>query len=734
MYNWSPPSKYSVSGFNLNSDLVITTTSYANCYKLSRQSESGYSDSVILPQSNGIVENTEIFIKQNAFFNCLEPTYIIHSSAGTASNEIRIINRPDGPQTQDAPRVFLGIEGALPGSPVVVPVIVENFQHLSAIFLAIEYNPAVISFEDYIGYSGDVSVNEITVSPDTARLQIYIMRSTSDVTLNLPDFSKLIEIEFNYISGATDLVFIPESYFLNHQEQELDDEPYPEHYFNGSVGPFTKNINLTICLEGLYNEAAGFMNKAQHENGNMFPGIIADRITVKLAKSTFPYNFISVYKNLELNQDKTCTLQLPANMDDEYYLVINHRNSLETWSANPVAFGSENVYYNFTQDPQFSYGGNVKLLGNSWCIYGGDVNQDGVIDTGDMTPVDNDASSFATGYLSTDVNGDGVIDTGDMTIVDNNTSGFISASYPLVPPTAVVETTQITPQSGNSVICSGKVTYQGSTMVTQRGVCWSTSPEPDYYDNHVANGIGLGAYNCQINGLTPNTQYYFRAYAYNGTGFSYGNELSCITPVFIYGEGVIDFDGNSYTSVIIGTQEWMAENLKVTHYNNGDIIPIITDNTWINLSTGAMCWYENDEATYTNPYGALYNYYTVTDSRNLCPAGWHVPSDTEWAELIEFLGGANNADEKLKEADFEHWNPMGFDADNSSGFTGLPGGRRTSNGAFSSIVDQGFWWSTSEATSVSTWGRSLGYNFIGVVRSDYNKKNGNSVRCLKTVN
>jgi uncharacterized protein (TIGR02145 family) len=271
-------------------------------------------------------------------------------------------------------------------------------------------------------------------------------------------------------------------------------------------------------------------------------------------------------------------------------------------------------------------------------------------------------------------------------------------------------------------------------MVTQRGVCWSTSPEPDYYDNHVANGIGLGAYNCQINGLTPNTQYYFRAYAYNGTGFSYGNELSCITPVFIYGEGVIDFDGNSYTSVIIGTQEWMAENLKVTHYNNGDIIPIITDNTWINLSTGAMCWYENDEATYTNPYGALYNYYTVTDSRNLCPAGWHVPSDTEWAELIEFLGGANNADEKLKEADFEHWNPMGFDADNSSGFTGLPGGRRTSNGAFSSIVDQGFWWSTSEATSVSTWGRSLGYNFIGVVRSDYNKKNGNSVRCLKTVN
>jgi hypothetical protein len=106
-----------------------------------------------------------------------------------------------------------------------------------------------------------------------------------------------------------------------------------------------------------------------------------------------------------------------------------------------------------------------------------------------MTPVDNDASSFATGYLSTDVNGDGVIDTGDMTIVDNNTSGFISASYPLVPPNAVVETTQITPLSGNSVICSGNVTYQGSTMVTQRGVCWSTSTEPDYYDNHASNGL-----------------------------------------------------------------------------------------------------------------------------------------------------------------------------------------------------------------------------------------------------
>gem|GEM_PF-228116 len=736
----SPPLRYMVSGINLTADLEIDAVSDASdfpCLEISRFNESGYANSLSIPQVNGTVENTEIYVKWSAGGACYIYPYsaVLNSSTGAPSKPVLILEGSSGPQVQDAPTIIIGDVGADPGSLVIVPVTVRNFSFLRNLTLVIDYNPQVITFQNCLcNIDPYYTLNTIQVSPELYRLQISIQSWNFDQTLNLPDFSKLLDLEFLYISGSTSLTLSPESYFTGQNNQVLNDEPYSAHYFNGSVGPFTKNINLTICLEGLYNEATGFMNKAQHESGNMFPGTIADRITVKLAKSTFPYNFISVYENLELNQDKTCTLQLPANMDDEYYLVINHRNSIETWSANPVAFGSDNVYYSFTQDPQFSYNSNVKLLGNSWCIYGGDVNQDDVIDTGDMTPVDNDASTFATGYLSTDVNGDGVIDTGDMTIVDNNTSGFISASYPLVPPTAVVETTQITPLSGNSVICSGNVTYQGSTMVTQRGVCWSTSPEPDFYDNHASNGIGLGTYNCQINGLTPDTQYYFRAYAYNGTGFSYGNELSCITPLFTLGEGVNDFDGNSYTSVIIGTQEWMAENLKVTHYNNGDIIPIITDNTWINLTTGAMCWYENDEATYTNPYGALYNYYTVADSRNLCPAGWHVPSDTEWAELIEFLGGANNADEKLKEAGFEHWNPLGFDADNSSGFTGLPGGRRTSNGAFSSIVDQGFWWSTNEATSATAWGRSLGYNFIGIVRNDYNKKNGNSVRCLKTVN
>lgn len=736
----SPPLRYLVSGINLTSDLEIDAVSDASdfpCLEISRFNESGYANSLSIPQVNGTVENTEIYVKWSAGGACYIYPYsaVLNSSTGALSKPVLILEGSSGPQVQDAPTIIIGDVGADPGSLVIVPVTAQNFSFLRNLTLVIDYNPQVITFQNCLcNIDPYYTLNTIQVSPELYRLQISIQSWNFDQTLNLPDFSKLLDLEFLYISGSTSLTLSPESYFTGQNNQVLNDEPYSAHYFNGSVGPFTKNINLTICLEGLYNEATGFMNKAQHESGNMFPGTIADRITVKLAKSTFPYNFISVYENLELNQDKTCTLQLPANMDDEYYLVINHRNSIETWSANPVAFGSDNVYYSFTQDPQFSYNSNVKLLGNSWCIYGGDVNQDDVIDTGDMTPVDNDASSFATGYLSTDVNGDGVIDTGDMTIVDNNTSGFISASYPLVPPNAVVETTQITPLSGNSVICSGNVTYQGSTMVTQRGVCWSTSTEPDYYDNHASNGLGLGAYNCQINGLTPDTQYYFRAYAYNGTGFSYGNELSCITPVFTLGEGVNDFDGNTYTSVIIGTQEWMAENLKVTHYNNGDIIPIITDNTWINLTTGAMCWYENDEATYTNPYGALYNFYAVADPRKLCPAGWHVPSDTEWAELIEFLGGANNADEKLKEAGFEHWNPLGFDADNSSGFTGLPGGRRTSNGAFSSIVDQGFWWSTNEATSATAWGRSLGYNFIGIVRNDYNKKNGNSVRCLKTVN
>ena len=153
-------------------------------------------------------------------------------------------------------------------------------------------------------------------------------------------------------------------------------------------------------------------------------------------------------------------------------------------------------------------------------------------------------------------------------------------------------------------------------------------------------------------------------------------------------ETVTDIDGNTYKTVKIGNQIWMAENLKVTHYRNGDIIPNVTNNfEWAYLSTGAWCVHDND-GSYANTYGYLYNWYAVNDIRNIAPEGWHVPTDEEWKELEMYLGmSQTEADDtgyrgtneggKLKEAGTTHWETPNTGATNETGFSALPGGCRS---------------------------------------------------------
>lgn len=200
----------------------------------------------------------------------------------------------------------------------------------------------------------------------------------------------------------------------------------------------------------------------------------------------------------------------------------------------------------------------------------------------------------------------------------------------------------------------------------------------------------------------------------------------------IAGGKVTDYDGNSYKTVKIGEQVWMAENLKVTHYRNGDLIPNVTDSAeWSNLTIGARCYYDNDYDTYAGTYGALYNWYTVVDSRNLCPTGWHVPSDVEWTTLEKYLGGSSIAGGKMKETGTSHWRIPNTGATNESGFTALPGGNRNYIDSFFYIVDFGYWWSSTGYDASNAWYRRLLYVNVEVVRYWYNKKNGFSVRCLK---
>ena len=186
-----------------------------------------------------------------------------------------------------------------------------------------------------------------------------------------------------------------------------------------------------------------------------------------------------------------------------------------------------------------------------------------------------------------------------------------------------------------------------------------------------------------------------------------------------------------YQTVTIGTQTWMAENLKTTHYRNGDtIINVTVDATWIGLSTGAWCNYSNLTANGIK-YGHLYNWYAATDSRNIAPVGWHVPSDAEWTILTAYLGGENVAGGKLKEVGTLNWLSPNIGATNETGFSALPSGYRFfTNGTYVYQNINGAWWSTTETSAKFAWGRLMSNSSSSVNRVS-NMANGFSIRCVK---
>ena len=291
-----------------------------------------------------------------------------------------------------------------------------------------------------------------------------------------------------------------------------------------------------------------------------------------------------------------------------------------------------------------------------------------------------------------------------------------------MPPT--LTTSSVTDIRQTTAISGGDIIYDGGAPVTSRGVCWSPETTPTVADNKTADGTGTGSFTSSITGLTANTMYSVRAYATNSAGTGYGSEMT-------FTAQVTDIDGNVYHTVTIGTQVWMVENLKVTKYNDGTAIPLVTDNTaWSNLTTAGYCWYNNDAPTYKDTYGALYNWYTVNTGK-LCPAGWHVPNDAEWTTLTTYLGDVNVEGGKLKETGTAHWLSPNAGATNESGFEGRPGGTRFSNGTFSLIGEYGAWWSSSEITTSNAWLRVLLLSDDRVYKVGLDNDSGFSVRCLR---
>ena len=289
-----------------------------------------------------------------------------------------------------------------------------------------------------------------------------------------------------------------------------------------------------------------------------------------------------------------------------------------------------------------------------------------------------------------------------------------TGSIPISLPT--ISTTSISNLLAGAATCGGNISTDGNGTISARGVCWSTSSNPTIdLSTKTVDGTGIGSFTSSITGLTDNTTYHVRSYATNQAGTAYGGEV-----------------GFTVGAATIGTQLWTTQNLNVSTYRNGDIIPKVENGqTWGSITYGAYCYYNNDSATYASIYGKLYNWYAVNDPRGLAPVGYHIPSDDEWTTLTEYLGGYDVAGGKIKEAGTSHWVTPNTGADNSSGFAGLPGGVRNQFGSCNWIGLDGFWWTSTLNYSTMVWYRKNDYSVSDVWKINGSLLQGMSVRCIK---
>ena len=299
--------------------------------------------------------------------------------------------------------------------------------------------------------------------------------------------------------------------------------------------------------------------------------------------------------------------------------------------------------------------------------------------------------------------------------------------------TAPTLTTTVISAIGLTAATSGgDITDNGGAAVTVSGICWSTSANPTVSGSKTTDGPVTGSFVSSMTALSAATTYYVRAYATNSSGTGYGNQV-------VFNTRLADIDGNTYSLVTIGTQVWMGENLRAVTLNTGTAIANVTDNTaWTLLATPAYSWYNNDIA-YKPVHGALYNWFTLTTG-DLCPTGFHVPTDAEFNTLELYLGiplanidvwGWRGTDQGSQLKSTTGW-LAGQNGTNTSGFNALPGGYRyAATGTFNDLGNLAYWWTNTEMDVTRAWYRRLDGANIDVYKAATEKRGGKYVRCIK---
>ncbi len=300
----------------------------------------------------------------------------------------------------------------------------------------------------------------------------------------------------------------------------------------------------------------------------------------------------------------------------------------------------------------------------------------------------------------------------------------------VLPTVKTVDATNIFSSQANA---GGIITSEGSSVVTEKGVCWSTVPGPTKASSRTIDGGGAASFTSLMINLSPFTKYYFRAYATNSEGTAYGLTYQLITlqGTFLNSKGVTDIDGNSYQTVRIGTslsgyQEWMAEDLKTTRFNDGVVIKNeLNDSIWQHSNTAAYRYYNNDPTNKSK----LYNYHVVANG-NVCPSGWHVPNTSDWEIIFSKLGSHSEIHGKLmKSPGTLDWEIPG--GTNSSGFGGTGTGGVTSSGTFEKNKKEGRWWTSTNISNERSYAYFLYSNLDEILINSITVQNGIAIRCVK---